>query len=101
MVPLSTKVYNWVPAHLIQGFKLCDGLESYPGGVENTPSYFILLMYINQHQTHIIASLIRIPLGSRADVIDLLYKLSTCNVQKVIIVFVKCLISSVCDHLFS
>jgi len=31
-VPLSTQVYKWVPANLMLGVTLCDGLESHPGG---------------------------------------------------------------------
>ena len=35
-VPLSTQVYEWVPAP-------CDGLASHPGGSRNIPSRFMLL----------------------------------------------------------
>ena len=43
MVPLSTQVYiKWVPANLMLGVTLHDGLASHLGGRRNTPSRFML-----------------------------------------------------------
>ena len=62
LVSLSTQVYNWVLANLIQGIKPCDGLESHPGGSRNTPGGFI---YINKHSRYILnVSLISTSLSS-------------------------------------
>ena len=42
-VPLSTQVYNWIPANLMQGGLMLQWTSTPSQGSRNTPSCFILL----------------------------------------------------------